>query len=78
MGKQPMTEARRRANKKWNDANMNLLYDHIHIFVPKGRRDAIKEHAVSKGMTVNGLICLLLQTELELTDEEWKPKEKTT
>ena len=44
-----MTEARKRANKKWNDANMAARYDRIQLVVPKGQKQAIRAHARGKG-----------------------------
>ena len=34
--KKPMSEAKRAANKKWNDANLKDKYDRIQLVVPKG------------------------------------------
>ena len=51
----PMSEAKKRANKKWNDANVKDLYDRINFVVKKGQRDIIKEHAAS---SIN-LACLI-------------------
>ena len=72
MGKRMMSEAKRRANKKWNDANLNVLYDHLHLVVPKGRRKDIKAYAESKRVSINALINMLLQKEMNMSDEQWK------
>ena len=45
----PLSEARKRANKKWNDENLNKLYDRVSVLVPKGKKDIIKSHAEQNG-----------------------------
>lgn len=52
----PLSEARKRANKKWNDENLNKLYDRVSVLVPKGNKDRIKAHAAQNGESVNGFI----------------------
>lgn len=52
----PISEAKKRANKKWNDENMKIKYDRIQIIVPKGKKETIKAHALKKGETVNAFI----------------------
>lgn len=47
-----MGTARTRANNKWNAK----AYDRINLTVEKGKKDAIKAHAESKGESVNGFI----------------------
>lgn len=46
------TEARRRANEKYNAK----AYDEIKVRVPKGDKDMIKAYAESNGESVNGFI----------------------
>ena len=67
-----MSEAKRRANKKWNDANLKERYDRIQLVIPKGRKQALEAFAKAKGESVNGLINRLLQHELGLSDGEWR------
>ena len=40
------------SKNKWNDK----AYDRINLTVPKGKKDKIKEHAESRGESVNGFI----------------------
>jgi len=40
-----MSEARKRANKKWNDENLATRYDHIHLALPVGYKDKLKAAA---------------------------------
>ncbi len=46
------TEARKRANEKYNAKS----YDRINIAVPKGEKSKIKAHAEQRGESVNGFI----------------------
>lgn len=70
--KKPMSEARKRANKKWNDENMAKKYDRIQLVVPKGRKNDIEIYAKGKGESVNGLMNALLRDALCMSDEDWK------
>ncbi len=51
-----LSEARKRANKKWNDANMKERYNRIQILVPKGKKEIIQEKAKENGESVNAYI----------------------
>lgn len=59
------TEAKKRANKKWNDKNLKDRYDRIQIVVPKGERDRIQAVAKQNGETVSGLINRVVFAEVE-------------
>lgn len=61
-----------------NNAYAKKAYDSLRIIVPKGRKQAIEAHAMSKGESVNGLVNALLRTDMGITDAEWKeqPKEE--
>ena len=72
MDKPKMSEAKRRANKKWNDANMGVKYDHLHVIIPKGRKKAVEDRAKQEKQTVNGAVNRLLAGYVGLTDDEWK------
>ena len=75
--KKPISAARKRANKKWNDENMAKKYDRIQLVVPKGRKSDIEVYAKVKGESVNGLMNALLCDALGMTEEEWKRTEQT-
>ena len=47
--KKPISDARKRANKKWNDENMARKYDRIQLVVPKGRKNDIEIHNTFDG-----------------------------
>lgn len=61
----PMSEAKKRANKKWNEANLKERYDRIQLVVPKGCKELIQSAAQQTGESVNGLIWRLVKTELD-------------
>jgi len=70
--KKPLSEARKRANRKWNDENMTKKYDRIQLVVPKGRKTDIEAFAKANGESVNGLMNGLLRKALRMSEEEWK------
>ena len=70
----PISEAKKRANKKWNDAHMKERYDRFQIVLPVGRKSAVEAFARDRGLSVNGLVNSLLQHEMGLSDDEWKSK----
>ena len=67
-----MSEARKRANKKWNDEKQAKRYDRIQLVVPKGRKTDIDEYAKEQGESVNGLMNSLLREALGMSEDEWK------
>lgn len=73
----PISDAKRKANKKWNDANMAILYDRISVLVPKGRKEDIaafaKEHGLSTNALINGALCRTMG----IDDAEWKSPGQT-
>ena len=54
--KKPMSQARRDANKKWNDENLKKKYDRIQLVVPKGEKDSIKAAADQVNESVSAYI----------------------
>lgn len=52
-----ISEARHRANEKWNAK----AYDEIKVRVPKGCKEKIQSFAQERGESVNALIWRLLQ-----------------
>lgn len=45
-------KASTKAKRKYNDSN----YDRINLFVSKGKKDIIKNHATEHGESVNGFV----------------------
>jgi hypothetical protein len=60
-----MSEARKNANKRWNDANLKERYDRLQLVIPKGEKKKIQALARRRGESVNAFIWQLIQTELE-------------
>ena len=56
-----MTEARKRANEKYNAK----AYDQMKIIVKKGQKDIIKSYAESRGMSLNGYINSLIREDMQ-------------
>lgn len=46
------SEARKNANKNWDNKNL----DRISIALPKGSKEALKEHAEGQGESINAFI----------------------
>lgn len=61
-----VSEARRRANEKWNAK----AYDEIKVRVAKGRKDEIKTHANKQGESVNGFVNRAIDEAMEQDKEE--------
>lgn len=59
-----MSEAKKRANKKWNDANMKERYDRVQLVLPKGRKQEIQAEAERRGQSVNRFINELINEAL--------------
>lgn len=61
MGDKKNSDARIRANNRYNDK----AYDRINIAIPKGQKETIRTYASARGDTVNGLLNRLIIEELE-------------
>ena len=68
----PISEARKRANKKWNDEHMKERYDRVQVVLPAGRKQIVDEYAKQNGETVSGLINRLLREALNISEDEWR------
>ena len=60
-----MSEAKKRANKKWNDANMNKRYDNVHLVLQKGLKAKIQAITGQSGESVNGFINRAIIAQIE-------------
>lgn len=60
-----MSEAKKRANKKWNDANMKERYDRVQLVLPKGRKAELQAAAERHGKSVNGFINEAIEEKME-------------
>ena len=63
-----MSEARKRANKKWNDENLATRYDHIHLALPAGYKEKIQKAAGKN--KVNEFIRKAIDHQLESAEDE--------
>ncbi|WP_409966955.1 hypothetical protein RFF05_09955 [Bengtsoniella intestinalis] len=57
----PISDARRRANEKWQKEKT----DEIKVRVPKGQKERLRAQATKKGESLNGLFQRLINQELE-------------
>lgn len=56
-----VSEAQKRATKKYNDK----VYDALHIRVPKGYANVIREEAKKRGESVNNFILTAIKDRIE-------------
>ena len=63
-----MPTARTRASRKYNEK----AYAFISVSIPKGKKEAVEDHAKRKGESINGLINRLIREDMGLSVEEWK------
>lgn len=61
------TEARKRANEKYNAK----AYDELKIRVPKGEKDKIKAHADTQGESLNGFVKRAIDETMKRDNETW-------
>lgn len=61
----PLSEAKKRANKRWNDENMKERYDRIQLVVPKGDKNTIQVAASAQGESVNAYIYHAVKERME-------------
>ena len=57
-----LTEAKKRANRKYNDNT----YEQLKVLVHKGEREKIKAYAESQGKSLNGYINDLIKADMSL------------
>lgn len=60
-----MTDAKKRANKKWNDANMRERYDQIAVLCPKGEREIVKTAAKAAGVSLSAYVMEAVREKME-------------
>ena len=65
-----MSEAKRRANKKWNDANQKERYDRINVLVPKGAKETIAAAAATAGESISQYILTATQERMNKEKQE--------
>ena len=65
----PISEARRRANEKYNAK----AYDEIKVRVNKGQKETIQAHAAARGESVNAFIGRAIAAQIERDKREQEP-----
>ena len=58
----------------WSRAYNEKAYDRLAITIPRGLKTACDAHAKKKGESTNGLVNRLLRQEMNISEDEWKPK----
>lgn len=75
MDRKPMSEAKKKANAKWNSNNAGK-YDRVQLVIPAGRLALLKEVAAlrttKKPVSVGGYIQKLICDDLGITDAQWR------
>jgi len=61
----PLSDARKRANKKWNEANLKDKYDRIQLVVEKGKKEVIQAAAQAANESVNAYIYAAIVQRME-------------
>jgi len=62
----PLSEAKKKSNKKWNDANLKERYDYINLTVPKGDKEVWQAYAARRGESLNAFIRRAVMRQLEV------------
>lgn len=60
-----ISEARKRANKKWNEANQKERYDRIQLVAQKGQKEIIADRAKREGQSLNQYILEAVSRRME-------------
>ena len=64
-----VSEARKRANKKWNDANQKILYDRIQLVATKGNKLVYQVHAAKQGESLNRFVNRAIEETIKRDNE---------
>lgn len=62
----PLSEARKRANAKWN----KKAYDRLEIRVPRGNREDIVAHAKNRGESLNQFLNRAVNNQILMDNNE--------
>lgn len=62
----PPSDAKKKANRKWNEANKDRYWNCIVMF-PAEEKDAVKARAASLGLSVSEYIRGLIHADIEST-----------
>ena len=61
-----MSEAKKRANAKWNSKN----YDKMTVHISKGKKDEIKTHATKQGLSLNAFVVRAIDEAMRKDNEK--------
>lgn len=64
------TKEKTNYKRAYNEKN----YSRLAITIPISQKEAVEDHASSKGQSVNGLVNDLLREDMGLSLEDWKGK----
>lgn len=62
----PVSEARKRANEKY----VKNTYDELKVRVPKGKKEAIKEHAEKQNESLNSFVNRAIDQAIEQDNQK--------
>jgi len=64
-----LSEAKRRANDKWNKKQ-----DEVKLRMPKGQKDILRQHATSRGESVNAFVMRAIRETMARDAERMDPE----
>ena len=59
-----LSEARKKANKKWNDKHLKERYDRVQLVLPKGTKQEVQQAAQNQNKSLNAYISDLIFNDL--------------
>ena len=69
----PLSDAKKKANKTWNDANLKIKYDNVNLVLPKGKKPLMQEHAKKQNESLNGFVNRAIDETMERDNRPKKP-----
>lgn len=69
-----LSDAKKRANKKWNDANRAEKYDSLGLLIPKGQKAVIAEAAKKAGESISQY--MYKATIARMEGDKWSDRDK--
>ena len=59
------SEAKKRANRKWNATNMDAKYDRVNVLMPKGQKAVIADAAQRAGESISQYMLRATQARMD-------------
>lgn len=66
----PVSEAKKQANRRWNEANP---YDRVSVYLPQGGKEQLKGKAAAEGESVNEYVSKAITARM---GEDWRRSKK--